>query len=230
MKGFWKRLLSVFLAIVFLLINTGVSQVEAATRNAAAKKAFKKYLSTSNIKWRVTGTEAPGKGYLFRYMELGENKVPVLFIAYDSETGDWFPAHAEGYVYVLQYLNGKVKDVALGDWIGAIYPKSGIIATCYQGGGYGEVYSYYYKLNNKGKLKYIADTDILDDEAWGEYSRQLHGEDKYTINSKSVSKAKFERWLSKKTNDENGELYDEIVRDGKMYIKNTKKNRNKYLK
>lgn len=197
-------------------IFTASAASKTSQKNKKAKKAFNEYMSQNEIAWPTSGNLYLKQYYSFKYIELGKKKVPVLIISC-SKT-----CHAEEYVAVLQYIDGKVQFMFAEDWVGAIYQKCGVVAVCHSGGGYGEINTWYYSLNSKGRFgKSVAHTAILSKE----YAdmRKMFGDDKYVIGTKKVSANKFKKWIKKKTDGK------KALSNVKLY-KNTTKNRNKYLK
>lgn len=175
--------------------HSSISTVSAASKtsqkNKKAKKAFNEYMSQNKIAWPRSGNLYSKHNYSFKYIELGKKKVPVLIISC-SKT-----CHAEEYVAVLQYIDGKVQFMFAEDWVGAIYQKCGIIAVCHSGGGYGEINTWYYSLNGKGRFgQSVAYSAILSKE----YAdmRKMFGDDKYVIGTKKVSENKFKNGLKRK--------------------------------
>ncbi len=134
-----------FMAVItsILMLNT-ISY--AKTNNKNAKKAFCEWMAQEMIPWGNGDNYYQKDSYSFRYMEIGKKKTPILIVK-STET-----SHADGYISVMQYIDGEVKCMMTNDWIEAIYNKSGIIITCHSGGSYGEIESYYYKLNGKGSF------------------------------------------------------------------------------
>ena len=201
------------------------------TSSTAAKKAFKKYLDKSiGKKWSKYSRFSNSK---FRFVCLdlgtGKNKVPTMFV-WNSAS-----AHFEGYIGVYQYINGKVKCINKNDWISAVYPSAGTVLTCYSGGGYGEVLTYYYStLNKKTTAKEKAFTAILSEKSFGgdkegyEWCREQFGDDVYKTGSRSVSKTEFDSYRSSTLKKNSSVISSKALRSNRL--KNTKSNRNSYFR
>lgn len=157
-----------------------------------AKEAFYQYLSHREMKWG--DSYYPQDSFQFNYMEMGKNKVPCLFV--QSELA----SHAEGYVGLFQYMEGKVVNIISLDWLGDaedifephVYQKAGIVPINHSGGGYGEINTWYYQLDSKDVFREIAYTAILSEDY--AFARDDFGEDIYEIGEENVSKEEFEQF------------------------------------
>ncbi len=207
-----------------------VSVKKMKTSSSAAKKAFKKYLDKSISKKWSKYSKFSNSNFKFVCIDLGsgKNKVPTMFV-WNSAS-----AHFEGYVGVYQYIGGKVKCINKNDWISSVYPSTGTVLTCYQGGGYGETHTWYYStLNKKTSAKNKAYTIILressfDDENEYEWCREQFGNDVYKIGGSRVSKSKFDSYCSSTLKRSSSVISNKALRSNRL--KNTKANRNSYFK
>ena len=88
------------------------------------------------------------------------------------------------------------------------------------GGGYGEINTWYYKLNKDDKFENIAYTAILSE--FYEDMREQFGEDQYEIGTSSVSEEEFYDFKKK-------QLDGNTQKTKIAFHKNTAGNRKKYL-
>lgn len=226
-EGRHRKILNIIICLFLMLgmiilpaegFSVGRQTVQASAKEA--KKAFRDFLSKGY--WgNSTGRAYDPSSISFCYMKIGVDKVPVLLEKNDAAS------HADGYVGIYQYLDGKVKCMGLNDIVDILYSKSGVIALEHMGGGYGARDVTYYKLDSKGLMKECASTSILYKKDWGdEYDslRKMNGPDQYSINGKTVSKSEFSKFKKElKGSDKN--------KASKIkFRKNTASNRKKYVK
>lgn len=167
--------------------------------------------------WRDGGYEymEHTKGYL---TVVGEQKIPIMVLTSNSVI------HASGYTWVYKYVDGEVVPSCSGDWVERIDLDTGLLQTCYQGGGYCEVNSYYHIITNTKKYDdEIAYSAILyeDDPIFyyeGEYDeefylgmKQMFGEDIFRIAGKDVTKEQLDSFLSKYRSDNYADGIEDIM-------------------
>lgn len=193
--------------------------IEFLTQSGGANSALKKWCRYSDVD--VSDLK-------FACLDMGKAKVPTLFL-YTNKTD-----HAEGNYALFQYVNGKVKFLSGLDGFPEVYPEAGIVSMYHTGGGYGEICTWYYRINSKKKLgTCIAETRILPKDLSKEeykFGRKMFGKDQYKINGKKVSKSTFTKKYKSWT--KNSSFYEESykVNIDKYLVKNTEKNRDIYLK
>jgi hypothetical protein len=198
-----NRILSMLLIIcVALSGNAGTQYVTASatTKASKAKKAYVKPLTDTNGIFYKNHLYTSVSDCEFILLDINKDGIPELIFTQDS-----------GYhVEIFAYVDGKVKSVGRG-FAGTqeYYPNKKIYHSTTAHGNYNEEY---YKFNGKKmkELAHIEGTDIVEETYV------------YYIGKKKVSKAKFESYV--KT------LLKGAKKKEPTWHKNTKKNRNKYLK
>lgn len=138
------------------------------------------------------------------YFELTDRHIPVLLISTP------YAIHAVGYEHVLQYVDGRIRDVVGLDKIVALYEKAGVFAATWQGGGYGEVNYYYYYVDANGDIVNGAYVSIMEDEEYAALYKENFGQDFQPMyylydsdgNQVKSTQEEFEAWLSGLIGDE----------------------------
>lgn len=142
------------------------------------------------------------EGVYGKIMTIGQSDLPIL-IMYNEKV-----SHAAGYTRVYQYVDGEVVLVETNDFVGGIYPEVGVIRMCHQGGGYGELDSYYYHLMADGEDEYFAskselspvdemfNTERVFDREFYEDCRDKFGEDIYESDEGECSREEFLIYLA----------------------------------
>jgi len=159
--------------------------------------SIKFYDYDGNVSYEATGEEL--STVKAAYYEITDLRMPILFV--DTPNA----AHYAGYQHLLQYNEGTVLDIGGLDAFVELYKNSGVIVGTYQGGGYGEVNYYYYKLNDDRSITMCAYRSVMEDEEFAGSYKQTFGEDftdHYELNDEVVDVDTFDSWLSETTGGE----------------------------
>lgn len=212
---------ALFLVCILLVGVVSLPVSEAASKKTAACKAYKKFLK-KNVShytveegdWESKNTEKRDKCWGFLLVDLDRDGTPELVT--NHETG-----YRQGFLNVYVYKNGKVQyaktkkgnkvkisiSCNAAGWWDVYSCKKGHLHTEWQGGMMGQTKAAY--MLKEGKLnKYL----------YGCWETTPDGENnRFYKNGKAITETKFDSLYSKCKAKE--ELH-----------KNTKKNRNKFLK
>lgn len=193
-------------------------QAQAASQKTKALKAYKKLLSQGKTPWEES---TPMSGSQFAIVYLDNNNVPELIIKNEN-----VPRYARpGRLYT--YAKGKVVEVGILylDKLDKVmdkspfsyYKKTGIYGYgCYE---MGYCTKNYYKMSGtKSSHTGLTNTYYTSDY----YNSSYRNKVEYKVNNKTASKSAFTKKLKKLTKSKK-------VTTPKFY-KNTKANRNRYLK
>lgn len=223
---FWHRMLFSILAAIAIMLSVGgfsehrMSVQASAGKAEEAKKAFGDFLG-KGYRGSSTGNSYDPSVFSFCCLEIGKDQTPVLIIQNE------YASHADGYICIYQYVDGKVKCMANNDRLRLLYRKSGVIALERMGGGYGARDVTYYSLDGSNRLMECAYTSILYKKDWkDQYDelRKTNGPDQYSIRDQAVTKAEFSKFKKELIKGDKNKASKVKMR------KNTEENRKKYLK
>ncbi|MDO4272489.1 MAG: hypothetical protein Q4D16_02370 [Eubacteriales bacterium] len=202
---------------VFAMVLLVSTTAQAATPKSNALKAYKKLLSQKTIKWGDGSRKVPLKDCEFSLAYVDNDSVPELFISNNTAV-----SHAEGSALLYTYKNGKlrfVNNLFMDYRKFSYYKKKGIYTDNHF--QMGVTVSTYYKLTNyKGITKLRTYKEEVDVDRNGKLTTTYCVV--RSVNSKNVSKAKFNSELKK--------LVGTQKKSSLVWRKNTKANRTKYIK
>lgn len=220
-----KMLTRVFALIFACTIITGNNiliqsvQASAKQQNKKAMKAYKKKLAAKKIAWG-SGKYLNTKDCIFGTVDINGDGIKELYVCNDQA------AHMDGYNRIFTYKNGKVKSLNSFCFI-SIYKK--YIENYYS--NHGCSVTKYYKFSKNGKFKKIAQENC---DMWVRPSSNV-GPIHAVKTSEGMAYYYGWRWNGKKVSYKTyrsrlKKLKKKLKRLNFKDYKNTKANRNKYLK
>lgn len=192
-----------FLLVAMILVGLAPQDTHAASKKSKALKAYKEYLAKDKILWGNTKVDSEEISFFIKDMD--GDKVPELILSCVAGSA------SDGYERILSYNKKKVKEVLVatrGSF--TYYPSKHVVKERITGwNGIDE--TRWYKIT-KGKAKFVAEKTIN--------SNTSKPETYYTVNSKSVTKAQYNKQIKK--------LQGKKLKES--WKKNTSVNRKKYIK
>lgn len=213
--------LSVMLCLFFPIMGIRGHDVQAASKNQKACKAYKNFLKKSKIKWS-SWENAPKNEIMFVCKDINGDGVKELLLRWNQAS------HASGWDRIYIYSSGKVKSIGNFTSI-SYYTNKKYFVNEYSNQGSG--YIQYYKVNKKGKKISLASYKyslwVYPDDAKGKVTHKVNvdGDDIYyhscKVNSKSTTYSKCMKKIKSIKKNAKKSKY--------KYYKNTSYNRNKYI-
>ena len=175
-------------------------QVQAASKKQETLKAYAETLSKSMIPWRGAFYPVKGKTSLedseFGLVYIDKDDIPELLVQARKT------CHAEGYLALYTYKNGKVVEIDNMQDDFEYYPKKNMVQSIHSGTG---GYERYYEIISGTKTKHYLYSVSEKESGWDvNYDGKIKGThygkaaSSKSWNYKKITKSKFSKLLKKR--------------------------------